>query len=120
MGLVFYDTETTGLDTRFDQILQFAAVHTDADLNPIDRFEIECQIQPHIVPSPAALVLNGTRASRLHDSCLPSHYEMVRRIEQKLRSWCPANFVGYNSISLDEHLLGRALFQTLHYPYLTN
>ncbi len=26
MGFVFYDTETTGIDTSFDQILQFAAI----------------------------------------------------------------------------------------------
>ncbi|SHL68298.1 Exonuclease [Roseovarius marisflavi] len=29
---IFYDTETTGTDTTFDQILQFAAILTDADL----------------------------------------------------------------------------------------
>ena len=30
MNLSFYDTETTGTDTTFDQILQFAAILTDA------------------------------------------------------------------------------------------
>ena len=35
MALIFYDTETTGTDTYFDQILQFAAVKTDADLNEL-------------------------------------------------------------------------------------
>ncbi len=29
MSFVFYDTETTGTDTTFDQILQFAAILTD-------------------------------------------------------------------------------------------
>ena len=29
MRFVFYDTETTGLQTAFDQILQFAAICTD-------------------------------------------------------------------------------------------
>jgi exodeoxyribonuclease-1 len=33
MAYVFYDTETTGTDTTFDQILQFAALLTDADSN---------------------------------------------------------------------------------------
>ena len=50
MGIVFYDTETTGTDTFFDQILQFAAIHTDVDLNEIDRFEIRCRLLPHVVP----------------------------------------------------------------------
>ena len=35
MSLVFYDTETTGTDTFFDHILQFAAIRTDGDLNEI-------------------------------------------------------------------------------------
>ena len=29
MNFIFYDTETTGLDWAFDQILQFAAIVTD-------------------------------------------------------------------------------------------
>ena len=47
MAFVFYDTETTGSDTFYDQILQFAAIRTDDALNEIDRFEIRCRIQPH-------------------------------------------------------------------------
>jgi len=35
MGFVFYDTETTGTNTAFDQILQFAAVRTDDDLGEV-------------------------------------------------------------------------------------
>ena len=38
MSLVFYDTETTGTETFFDQILQFAAIRPDADLKVMDRF----------------------------------------------------------------------------------
>ena len=34
---VFYDLETTGMNPAFDQILQFAAVKTDLDLNEIER-----------------------------------------------------------------------------------
>ncbi len=32
MPYVFYDTETTGTETAFDQILQFAAIKTDDGL----------------------------------------------------------------------------------------
>ncbi len=42
MPYVFYDTETTGTETAFDQILQFAAIKTDDDLNELDRFNIFC------------------------------------------------------------------------------
>ena len=40
MDFVFYDTETTGRETAFDQILQFGAIHTDAELNELERFEV--------------------------------------------------------------------------------
>ena len=53
MNFVFYDTETTGTDTTFDQILQFAAILTDADFNELDRFEIRCRLMSHIIPAPA-------------------------------------------------------------------
>ena len=43
MAFIFYDTETTGLQTAFDQILQFAAIKTDDDLNELDGFDIRCR-----------------------------------------------------------------------------
>jgi exonuclease I len=43
-SFVFYDTETTGTDTAFDQILQFAAIRTDDNMRELDRFEIRCRL----------------------------------------------------------------------------
>lgn len=120
MSLVFYDTETTGTETFFDQILQFAAIRTDEDFNELDRFEIRCRLLPHVVPAPGAMRVTGARVSKLGDLALPSHYEMVRTIATKLRSWSPSSFVGWNSIRFDEELLRQALYKTLHNPYLTN
>jgi len=39
---------------------------------------------------------------------------------QRLLSWSPSIFIGYNSIRFDEEMLRQALFQTLHNAYLTN
>lgn len=120
MSFVFYDTETTGLSTDFDQILQFAAIRTDADLNETGRINVRSRLQPHVVPHPEALRVNGMRISDLVDPSVPSHYEMMRQVRQTLLEWSPAIFVGYNSLNFDEHLLRQALFQTLHPPYLSN
>ena len=89
MTFVFYDTETTGTDTAFDQILQFGAIRTDDDLNEIDRFEIRCRLQPHIVPAPMALKVTGIRPGMLLDPVLPSHYEAMRQVHAKLSDWSP-------------------------------
>ncbi len=120
MSYVFNDTETTGTETTFDQILQFAAIRTDDDLNELERFNIRCRLLPHIIPSPIALRVTRVTPAMLTDPDLPSHYEMIRQIRDKLLQWSPATFIGFNSISFDENLLRQALFQTLHPPYLTN
>lgn len=120
MAIVFYDVETTGTSTSFDQILQFAAIRTDSELNELERFETRCRLQPHIVPAPQAMRLTGRTIRHLTDPALPSHYEMVRAIREKLLAWSPALFVAYNSYRFDEHLLRQALYQTLHPCFLTN
>ena len=120
MAFVFYDTETTGTDSAFDQILQFAAIQTDAHLNELDRFEIRCRLMPHIVPAPAAMLVTKVGAAQLFDPSLCSHYEMMCRIRAKLIAWSPALFIGYNSLHFDEHLLRQAFYKSLHPPYLTN
>jgi exodeoxyribonuclease-1 len=120
MSYVFYDTETTGIDTAFDQILQFAAIKTDADLNELDRFEIRCRLMPHIVPAPGAMKVTGVTVSQLHDTAHCTHYDMVRKIRAKMLEWSPAVILGYNSIDYDENILRQAFYKTLHPPYLTN
>lgn len=120
MSFVFFDTETTGLKHGFDQIVHFAAIRTDANLNEIERFEARSRLLPHVLPHPAALRTNGLPIGRLLDACLPSHYDMVRAIRKRLLSWSPSIFLGYNSIRFDEEMLRHALFQTLHPAYLTS
>jgi len=120
LSFVFYDTETTGTNTAFDQILQFGAIKTDYKFNEIDRFEIRCRLLPYVVPAPGAMRVTGVTVEQLTDPSLPSHYEMVRAIQAKLDDWSPAIFIGHNSLGFDEHLLRQALYKTLHAPYLTN
>jgi exodeoxyribonuclease-1 len=120
MAFVFYDTETTGSDSFFDQILQFAAIRTDDELNEVDRFEIRCRIEPHVLPAPGALIVTGIGLDQLHDPALPSHFEMAAAIHDRLSAWSPAVFAGYNSLEFDEDLLRQAFYQSLLPPYLTN
>lgn len=120
MNFVFYDAETTGTDTTFDQILQFAAILTDADLNELDRFETRCRLLPHVIPAPGALLATRVTPAMLTDPSLPSHHEMMLLIAEKLRAWSPAIFTGYNTLAFDEPLLRQAFYQTLQPVYLTN
>ena len=53
MPIIFYDTETTGTRTSFDQILQFAAIKTDEEFNILDTFNVRCRLLPYVVPARA-------------------------------------------------------------------
>jgi len=120
MGYVFFDTETTGLAEGFDQIVQFAAIHTDNELNELDRVDVRARLQPHVVPNPQALRANGLTIAALTDRNLPSHYEMICQVRRQLLAWSPAVFAGFNSMRFDEKMLRHALFQSLHPAYLTS
>lgn len=119
MAFVFYDCETSGLNTRFDQILHFAAVRTDETLEEVEIFEVRCRLDRHVLPHPQALALTNRTLSDAYDPSLPSHYEMMREVAALIERWSPAVFIGYNSIGFDEEMLRHSLYRTLHDPYLT-
>ncbi len=120
MAFILYDLETSGLHKRFDQILQFAAVRTDADLAQTHEFETKSRLMPHIVPSPQALHVTGHTLDDANSTSRLSHYSMVCEVANALASWCPGTFLGYNSIRFDEEFLRQAFYQCLHPIFLTN
>ncbi len=110
---VFYDTETTGLDKDFSQILQIALVFTDDNLNILSTKKVECRVSPWTVASPGALLTTGFIPDDLKNNKL-SHYEMMREVDTWARSqhW-PVLFVGYNSMNYDEPVFSKNLFENL-------
>lgn len=117
---VFYDFETTGTSPAFDQPLQFAAILTDDDLNPLDRVDIRCRLATHILPAPWAMAVTGVTPDMLTDPSLPSLFEFMQTLSDLINRWGPATWTGYNSIAFDEEMLRQALYQNLHpSPYLT-
>jgi exodeoxyribonuclease-1 len=121
MTYIFYDTETTGKVTAFDQILQFAAIKTDAELNVLDTFDVRCRLLPYIVPSPGALLVTGTTIADI-TTCPLSHFEMMRLVHAKMHRWSQGGgtFVGWNNMRFDEVLLRQAYFKSLLPIYQTN
>jgi len=118
-NLVFYDTETTGLNVDFDQIIQFSAILTDSNFREIDRLNVRCRRLPWIVPSPSAMIVTDVGPAMIDDPELPLFPEMMRTVRARLKAWSPAIFLGYNSFRFDEPLLQRALWQCLYSPYMT-
>lgn len=120
MPIIFYDLETSGISQHFDQILQFAAIETDDELNEVSKIEMRSRLQAHVIPNPMALHVTGMTIERVTDPKLPSNYEMISAIRSWMSGRCPSTFVGWNSLRFDEEFLRHAFYQCLHPAYLTN
>lgn len=118
---VFYDTETTGADSTFDQVLQFAAIQTDDDFVELNAIDERSRLLPYVVPTPGALKVthvnpyNIARAPR-------SHFAFAQHIAATLAAWSPGatDFSGWNTLHFDEEILRRMLWLNLLDPYMTS
>jgi exodeoxyribonuclease-1 len=119
MRFVFKDTETSGADPRFDQILQFAAIVTDADLNEIEAVDLRARRLPHVLPSPVALKVTNVDPFGLVAAPL-SYFEMAREIHRKFKAWQPATFIGHNTLGFDEEIERSMFYLNLLDPYVTS
>ncbi len=119
MNYVFYDFETTGLDTKFSQPIQIAAIVVNEDFEQIDEpIDVKCKLKDGVIPHPNAMLVHKVPIYDLKNG--QSFYSMMDYVHEKFTSWGPATFIGYNSIRFDEEILRSSFFQSLHDPYLTN
>lgn len=118
---VFYDTETTGANTRYDQVLQMAAILTDADFNEIEAIDVRSRLAIHIVPSAGALKV--THVDPYEIARAPySPYEYARMLYEKLKSWSSmgrTSFDGFNTLRFDEEIMRQMFWQSMQDPYIT-
>lgn len=91
---VFYDIETTGLNPKFDQILQFSAVLLDAEFNELDRVDVRSRLMKHVIPSPTALFVTNRSLGQIRDGDCMSQHELVSSLHKTLSEWSPAYFIG--------------------------
>jgi exodeoxyribonuclease-1 len=111
---LFYDIETTGLNKAFDQILQFAAIRTDAKLNEINRFNLKVKLRPDVIPSPQAIITN--RISVAESASGLREYEAIGQIHQLLNE--PGTIsLGYNTLGFDDEFLRFCFHRNLLAPY---
>jgi len=113
LGYVFYDTETSGLNTRHDEILQFAAIVTDAHFEEQERFEIKLRLSPHVIPSPKALFINDTPLAECFSSLRASQFDGMAEIHAFIPERSPATFAGWNSIGFDEEIIRHSFYRQL-------
>jgi exodeoxyribonuclease I len=115
-SFLFYDLETFGTDPRRSRIAQFAAVRTDADLNPIEEpHDFLVRPADDLLPSPAATLITGIAPQRaLRDGVRES--EAFARIFETM-SMPETCTLGYNSLRFDDEFVRHGLFRNFFDPY---
>lgn len=112
--LLFYDIETSGLNPAFDQILTFAAIRTDLQLNELDRQAVTVQFREDIIPSPMAFMTHGLTFDELKSGV--SEYEAALAIHEMVN--VPGTIsLGYNSLGFDDEFLRFLFYRNLLDPY---
>jgi exodeoxyribonuclease-1 len=111
---LFYDIETTGLNKCFDQVLQFAAIRTDLELNELERHEIQIKLNCDVIPSPYAVITHRIPISEYQNGL--SEYEAIQKIHALLNTPNTIS-VGYNSLGFDDEFLRFSFYKNLLSPY---
>src|SRR5512139_3057465 len=76
----WYDLETTGTDSKWDRIVQFAGLRTDPELNEIgDAENLYVQLPDDVLPNPDAALVTGI-TPELTAARGVSEWQALRRI----------------------------------------
>ncbi|OYX42969.1 exodeoxyribonuclease I [Candidatus Saccharibacteria bacterium 32-49-12] len=112
----FYDLETSGLDPRWDRIMQFAGQRTDSDLNPIgDPYNILVKLNDDTLPSPDALMVTGiTPQETQADGYTEAEFAKLLMSE----IFTPGTTaVGYNNVRFDDEFIRHLFWRNFYDPY---
>ena len=113
---LWHDYESFGADPRRDRPAQFAAIRTDAELNPVgEPLSFYCRPPLDYVPDAEACLITGITPQMAWQQGV-AESEFARRIEAALA--LPDTIgVGYNSIRFDDELTRFLFWRNLLDPY---
>ena len=113
---LWHDYETFGANTRSARPAQFAAIRTDAELNPVGQpVMLYCQPANDFLPEPQACLITGITPQESLAKGLPEHL-FAARIEQLLAM--PGTVgVGYNTLRFDDEITRFMFWRNLVDPY---
>lgn len=112
----WYDLETTGTDAKWDRILQFAGLRTDAELNPIgDERCLYVELAEDVLPNPDASMVTGLTPQLCAREGM-SEWQALGEINALFAQ--PQTCVaGYNSLRFDDEFMRYGLYRNLYDPY---
>ena len=114
--LLWHDYETFGTDPKVDRAVQFAAIRTDLDFNPIgDPVMWYCRPADDYLPSPSACLVTGITPQVALQEGLPE-VEFMARINA-LMSEPGTCVVGYNNLRFDDEFTRYGLYRNFFDAY---
>jgi exodeoxyribonuclease I len=118
----WYDTETTGANPRYDQVLQAAAILTDDDFVEIDWIDERSRLAGHMIPSAGALKVTHVDP---YDIARAKHssFEFARMLHNTFATWATKgelSYSGFNTIRFDEEIVRQMFWENLLDPYLSS
>ncbi len=112
----WFDFETFGSDPRRDRPAQFAALYTNAALEPIDApVRVDCAPADDVLVDPFATLVTGLDPRQLARDGLPE-WKFAAAVESAFGTpgTCAA---GYNSIRFDDEVVRHLLWRNFRDPY---
>ncbi|MCL1876461.1 exodeoxyribonuclease I [Candidatus Saccharibacteria bacterium] len=112
----FYDLETSGLNARYDRIMQFAGVRTDEKFNAIgDPVNLLIKLPDDTLPSPeSVLITKITPQQTVREGLTEAEFAEYFMDEIALPDTI---FTGYNNVRFDDEFMRHFLWRNFRDPY---
>ena len=115
-SFLWHDYETFGANPMADRSAQFAALRTDAELNPLgDPVVWYCSPANDLLPHPMASLITGITPQEAKSKGLPET-DFAQNILDEMSQPGTCN-AGYNSIRFDDVITRNMLYRNLRDPY---
>jgi len=115
-SFLWHDYETFGAQALIDRPSQFAALRTDAELQPLaDPVVFYCAPSDDVLPHPAACLITGITPQIARERGMPeTEFAAAVLNEMSPAGTCSA---GYNNIRFDDVVTRALLYRNLREPY---
>ena len=115
-SIFWYDLETSGINPRWDRVIQFAGLRTDLSLQETgEELCTYVRLPADVLPNPVAALVTGITPQQTQREGI-DEWEAFRKI-LKLFSKPGTCVAGYNSLRFDDEFVRYGLYRLLMDPY---
>ena len=115
-SIFWYDLETSGINPRWDRVIQFAGLRTDLSLEETgEELCTYVRLPADVLPNPMAALVTGITPQQTQAQGI-DEWEAFRKI-LKLFSKPGTCVAGYNSLRFDDEFVRHGLYRLLMDPY---